>query len=291
MSVVELKNYKVHYETYGDKTNPPLLFGHSFLWNSDLMWKDQVAYLSKHYYCITLDLVGHGKSGDLPLGSEPYSLAALADDTKEILEKIGIEKSFIVGLSVGGMWAAHLAVRHPEKVAGLVLMNTDLDAETPERQEEYLSLMDALEKGGMTPEMIDTITPYFFTKENMEKNIEIISQFKNNLSDLSTTRLATITNVGKAIFGRESLLSELEKLEIPVQIITGSEDMARIPAESKRMAKIIPGAGLTVIEGAAHASSVEKPEDVNHAIAHFLEGAITETSWMASSHCGAEMAL
>ena len=86
------------------------------------MWQAQIAYLKKDYRCIVPDLWSHGQSDPLPYPD--CSLERLADDYWQFAQSLSLKKFALVGLSVGGMWAVHLALAHPEAVSALVLMDT-----------------------------------------------------------------------------------------------------------------------------------------------------------------------
>ena len=166
MPYTKVNNRKIYYEVYGNGT--PILFGHSFLWDRS-MWNPQIEYLKKNFCCVIPDLWGHGKSDTL-LESN-YSLESLSKDYKEFMDSIAIESYSIVGLSIGGMWGANLALQYPEKVKKLVLMDTYLGLEPLEKQKLYLNMIDVIEKCGFIPdELIEQITPIFFSPKTLKNN-------------------------------------------------------------------------------------------------------------------------
>ena len=105
----------------------PILFGHSYLWDGR-MWSAQIAHFKAQHRCITPHLFGHGP-GDAPLPEDCHNVSDLARIYSDFMGALGIDRYVVVGLSVGGMWAAHLAKIAPEAVRGMALMDTYLGAE------------------------------------------------------------------------------------------------------------------------------------------------------------------
>lgn len=110
----------------------PVVLLHAFPLDHD-MWQ-RVLPLADHLRLIIPDLRGFGRSaGAAADPPAPLSIAQLADDVAGLLEALHVsEPAVIVGVSMGGYVAQHLAVRHPERVSRLVLVDTKFAADTPE---------------------------------------------------------------------------------------------------------------------------------------------------------------
>ena len=272
LKFLAINGRRVCYQDVGEGF--PVLFGHSYLWDH-AMWAPQVAQLSKMYRCIVPDLWGHGQSAALP--KVPYSVEEVADDMAALLEALQIESYAVVGLSVGGMWAAHLALRDPDKVRALVLMDTFLGAEPENAKARYFAMLDLAEKSGSFPlPLIDQILPMFFSARTLRAGLPLVSAFQKTLVNLPAAAIPSIVQLGRAIFGRDSLEQQLPYIDVPTLIMVGREDLPRPVAEAERMARLIPGAQLRVIENAGHISNLEKPEVVIGHLAEFLRNAIDE---------------
>lgn len=109
----------LHYTISG--TGEPLVFLHGAYINSEI-WQYQNAYFKKNYQVITLDMRGHGKSDSSEL--DEYSVATFGEDLIELLDKLGIERFTICGLSLGAMVAQYVAAQYPQRVRSLVLVGT-----------------------------------------------------------------------------------------------------------------------------------------------------------------------
>ena len=99
-----------------------VLLGNSFLWDAQ-MWRPQIDALATHYRVIAPDLWGHGGSGPLPPGT---TMRGLAEHHLALMDHLEIGRFAVVGLSVGAMWAAELALMAPDRVAGVALVNSAL---------------------------------------------------------------------------------------------------------------------------------------------------------------------
>ncbi len=270
MSTINIKTQTMYYEDYG--SGFPIVFGHSYLWDS-AMWKPQVEALSASYRCIVPDLWGHGRSEGPP--AEPYSVEELAEDMWTFTQSLGLEQFAVIGLSVGGMWAAHLALKHPEAVSALVMMDTYLGPEPAESQARYFGMLDIVaQTGAIPPPMQDAILPLFFSPVTMQQAPDLVSRFKADLSSIEATRIPGIVGLGRGIFARASQLERLPEITAPTMVIVGADDRSRPPHEAQQMAEIIPGARLEVIAEAGHISNLEQPGPVTQLLERFLRQAL-----------------
>ena len=111
---------RIHWESHGESRGPAVVLVQG-LGLSSRFWFDQPARLSKHQRVITLDNRGTGRS-DKP--RRPYRLPQMADDVARVIREANAGPAIVVGISMGGMIAQHVAMRHPKDVAGLVLIAT-----------------------------------------------------------------------------------------------------------------------------------------------------------------------
>jgi len=253
----------------------PVLLGHSFLWDSQ-MWQAQTAQLKTNYRCIVPDLWSHGQSDPLPYVA--CSLETLANDYWQLTQSLSLEKFAVVGLSVGGMWAAHLALAHPEAISALVLMDTYVGAEPEIPKGVYLSLLDEMEHDNkITPALANKIAPYFFARNTKEQQSHLVENFIKDLLATPAQHIAGKIALGRTIFNRSSLLEKLKNIDVPTLIIVGEEDIPRPAHEAKKMAQLIPHAQLEIIPKAGHICTVEQPQYVTSIIDHFLEQTLQVT--------------
>ena len=128
-----------------------VVLGSSFLWDAE-MWRPQIDALSPHYRVVVPHLWGHGGSGPLPAATK--DLRDLARQNLALLDHLGIQRFAMVGLSVGGMWGAELALLAPEQVTALALIDTYLGAEPAESRARYFAVLDAVAATRSLPDAV-----------------------------------------------------------------------------------------------------------------------------------------
>ncbi|MBD8240425.1 alpha/beta fold hydrolase [Pseudomonas fluorescens] len=266
MPIAVIDGQPLHYLDQG--TGPAVLLGSSYLWDRD-MWAPQIEALSQQYRVIVPELWGHGESGQLP--TQTRSLDDLARQNLALLDHLDITQINLVGLSVGGMWGARLALQAPERINSLVLLETYLGAEPEATRQYYFSLFKMIEDAGAIPEpLLDVIAPIFFRPE-IDRKSALYQDFRTSLQAFSRDRLLqSIVPLGRLIFSRDDVLEQLSDLDADTTLVMcGEQDKPRPPAESKEMAELI-GCALTLIPDAGHISSRENPDFVNEALLTFL---------------------
>jgi len=243
---------------------PVLLFGHSYLWDS-AMWAPQIEVLKGRYRCIVPELWGHGDSDVLPEGG--CTLATLARDHLALLDALGIEEFVLVGLSIGGMWGVELARLVPERLKGLVLMDSFVGLEPQITCERYLGMLAMIEQVGSIPApIIEQVAPIFFANQPYAA---LLSDFKARLAVWPADKIAAMVAVGRSFVTREDRIEWLEEITVPALVMTGCEDKARPVLEGYLMAEVL-NCPFKEIPAAGHISSIENPSFVNHALDSFL---------------------
>jgi pimeloyl-ACP methyl ester carboxylesterase len=267
MPYLTISNSRLFYEDTG--SGFPLLFGTSFLWDAS-MWAPQVETLSRSYRCIVPELWGHGRSGSIP--STPYSLDLLAEDMDDLTRQLGLDKYAVIGLSVGGMWAPRLALRRPDKVKALVMLDTFVGDEPKETQALYFGMLDVAEKlQKFPPPIIDKVVPMFFSPVTLQSDSPLPARFRTFLEAATPEQLPSIVALGRAIFSRPSILDRLGEIRCPTLFMVGEHDRPRPVHESQTMANLIPGSRVEIVPNAGHISNLENPEFVTGKIKKFLQ--------------------
>lgn len=155
MTIVQNRGIEIFFEDSG--AGPPVVLGHSFLC-SGKMWREQVPALAAKFRVINPDLRGHGRSGHV---ARPFSLYDALSDVIAVLDQLGIERASWCGLSIGGMVALRAALARPDRVAGLILLDTDAGAETAPRKLKYHAMGAGVRVIGLRP-FLPSITRLMF---------------------------------------------------------------------------------------------------------------------------------
>lgn len=266
MPLFTIDGQALHYMDQG--TGPAVLLAGSYLWDQ-AMWAPQIAALSAHYRVIALDLWGHGQSGPLPQGTT--SLDDIARQAQALLDHLEIDRVTLVGLSVGGMWGARLALSAPQRINGLVLMDTYVGVEPEPTRQYYFSLFKQIEDSGAISEpLLDIVVPIFF-RPGIDPQSALYQNFRANLAALPSERLRqSIVPMGRITFSRDDLLPRLGELNpATTLVLCGDQDKPRPPSEAQEMAELI-GCPCVLVPEAGHISSLENPEFVTEVLFTFL---------------------
>jgi pimeloyl-ACP methyl ester carboxylesterase len=271
MPYLTLKDRRIYYEDRG--TGFPLLFGHSYLWDS-AMWEPQLEALSASYRCLAPDLAAHGRSDAPP--ETAYSVEALAEDHWAVASALNLDRLAIVGLSVGGMWGVHLTLNHPEAIAALVLLDTFVGPEPEENRLRYFGMLDIVEQAGAVPApMLDAVASLMFSPVTIQRSPDFVGRFKAALESTPAERVPGVVGIGRGIFTRRSMLDRLHEIHVPTMVVVGADDVSRPPHEARQMAEAIPGARLEVIANAGHICNLEQPGQVTELLQSFLDEALS----------------
>lgn len=257
-------------------SGPVIVLGSGFLGDAET-WLPQIDALAARHRVIVPELWGHGLSGPLP--NAVGSMRDVARQYIEFFDALNVERCTIVGISMGGMWGAELALMAPERVAGLVLMDTSLAAEPAATYAAYNQLLDVIEQYAGFPEpVIAAAAPLFFSQTVESRDPTLLSAFKARLRSWDSNRVTdSVVPLGRLIFDRREALAELSTLQMPVLVATGADDQARSIAEGRAMAEQI-GCPFVEIPGAGHTPSLEAPDFVNQLLEDFLASQLSEQS-------------
>lgn len=268
MSTFSINSKTMHYLDKGE--GPVLIFGHSYLWDNE-MWAPQIEVLSEHYRCIVPDLWSHGQSDAAP--GNTRNLTDYAKDVLSLIDHLKIETFSLIGLSVGGMWAAELTLLAAERVESLVLMDTFVGLEPEVTHSKYIAMLDIISELQKVPEVIiEQIMPMFFAGNVEQENPELLRKFHNGLQSIAGQQAIDVAQIGRMVFERRDAFDDIEKFSLPTLIMVGMQDTPRPPFESQLMQDAISGSQLVLIPDAGHISNLEQPEFVSDKLVTFLEG-------------------
>jgi 3-oxoadipate enol-lactonase len=203
-----------------------------------------------------------------------YDLDNLAVDAAQLIERMGNPPCHFVGFSMGGMVALRLAIRRPELLRSMVLMNTSADLEDNKdlRQAKMLRFFTRWLGPRVT---VGRVMPFFFSDdftEDPERQVEV-EEWRGHF--LANDRVG----VSRAVLGvleRQGVADELDKIQTPTLIICGEKDVATTPEKSQKMHAAIKGSQLVTIPRSGHMTPVQEPEAVNAALEAFYRSQIPD---------------
>lgn len=275
-----VKGKKIFFETVGEglesatpelKPRPTFVvlhcasgFDHGYL-------RGGLDVLSLFGQVVYLDLPGAGRSWDVDLNT--VTLESMADDVSDVIDYLGIKNSFILGHCAGGFVAQHFAIRHPEKLCGLLLINTApsyqkihddvpnplLSDRAPEDVVKTCLRVYApgvVTEETLTPElvgkMMKEVGPYFFAPDNMKMAEAVFSFTGMNVAMLD--RFVT------ELYPAYDLRSEVHNITAPTLIISGDQDWLTTPSGSRFLHQQIVNSAHIEFEDTCHLAFAEAPK-------------------------------
>lgn len=257
------------YAASGDSDRPAVVFVHGFL-GSSADWKDAMSALGDRVLCIAVDLPGHGASLGLP--PEAYTFEGAAHRVLGVLDDLGRERATLVGYSMGGRLALYLALRHPERCAGLFLESASPGLEH-EKERATRRAADAeralrLETEDLEEFLHDWYRQPLFASlsrddESLQRTIE--TRLRNDPAELAKSLR------GMGTGDQPPLWQELAGLRAPALAVAGELD-EKFVALSRRMEDSNPRIRTAVVPGVGHNVRVEAPEAYLALLKEYLQG-------------------
>jgi len=258
MATYERDGVRIHFEDSGGD-GPPILWSHGFLMDHT-MFDAQVEGLPGHRH-IRWDQRGFGRTQ----ATGRFTYWDSADDAIGLLDHLGIEQAVLAGMSQGGFLSLRAALAHPHRVRALILIDTQAGPEDAEHLESYQGMLEALSGGDEATRsaVFDVVGGLILGDPALEAEWKV---------RWMATEPARIVDPGGALLDRDDITDRLGEITCPALIVHGTADTA-IPIEKAELlrAGLADCRDLVPVEGAAHAPNMTHPEQVDAAIARFLD--------------------
>jgi pimeloyl-ACP methyl ester carboxylesterase len=194
----------------------------------------------------------------------------MADDVVELLDVLHITEPVVLGgLSMGGYVALSLAVRHPIRIRGLMLMDTRAAADTPEAARTREATALAVLAAGRATSLVETMMPRLFCPMTLAQRPERVAPLRDVMEAMSPQGIAGAL---RGMAGRPDRRPDLAGIAVPTLVLVGAEDVITPPTEVEAMAGAISNARFETIPQAGHMAPYENPSAVNAVILDFLRG-------------------
>lgn len=269
---IEVNGVNVHYKIYG-KDEPVLILLHGF-GASLFSWHEVTTPLAEYGTVIAYDRPAFGLT-ERPLeweGENPYSQDAQVELVIGLMDALGVEKATLVGNSAGGTVSMLTALKYPERIESLILVDP------------------AVYAGGGAPAWIRPVlgTPQMrhlgplFARQIQAQGVEFIKTAWHDPRKISQATFdgyqkpLQVENWDKALWeltlsSRESGLAErVKEFALPILVITGDDDRIVPTEQSLRLAEELPNAALAVIPQCGHLPHEECPDEFMQAVQDFL---------------------
>jgi pimeloyl-ACP methyl ester carboxylesterase len=265
MPFAKIGSINIHYETYGEGEPLLLIMGFGL---PGSVWVPMLPMFTG-FKCIYFDNRGTGQS-DKPDGS--YSISEMAEDALGVLRAVGISKAKVFGVSMGGMIAQELTLRHPETVEKLVLGCTWAGGPTAKQAapEVIANLMAATAMMRSDPsKAMDLLLPILFPSDFVAAHPELKSMFLAGLSMGPQTPPQTGERQAAGIM-QFNAYDRLPQIKCPVLIVHGDKDVLVPPENAQIIKSRIPHAELSMVHGGGHAFQSADPIGVHQKIVSWL---------------------
>lgn len=232
---------------------------------SHAMWFEQAKVLSKYYRVIRYDMLGHG--GSARTDSE-LDLSAFAEQLKNLLDYLNIDRCHLIGFSLGALVAQAFAVSSSYRLDKLVLMNSVYARNEEQRLAIYERALKVATKGNK--DSAEAAITRWFSEEYRNKNSDLIQLILTQL--LGNNHLDYLRAYCVFAMSDASLADKLDLIKTETLVITGALDVGSTPEMSKRMHDALPNSILIVVEGQRHMLPIEAPDITNQHLLDFFEG-------------------
>lgn len=254
---IRYKNTPIHYTKQGKGT--PLVLLHGFL-ESGVMWDNFIPVWSENHTIITIDLLGHGKTG---CTGYIHTMEEMAEAVLAVLKHENIETAIFTGHSMGGYVTLAIAEKYPEKVSSLILLNSTPRPDSPEKQENRERSIRLIKTNRAS--FIGMAISNLFAENNRERLQEEINKLKTEALQFPVQGIIAALEGMKIRKDRTKVLSRFSK---PKFIIAGSKDPI-MPVNELREIATQSNTVFYELDG-GHMSTIENPEDLKKVFGEIL---------------------
>lgn len=259
---VTIAGGSVEVDDHGQGT--AVLLVHGFPLSSEI-WGPIRPSLSAEARSVTPDLLGFGRS-DKPVRT--LSIDDLADDVIAVADALGIEQFVLGGHSMGGYVALSVAERWRERLLGLALVDTRAEADDEAGRERRDEAVRLLRDGGRA-EFLDSFVPNLVGETTKQRGGRLLADLRAIAEEIPDHVLVACL---EAMRDRPDRRGLLDGFDLPVLVVVGEEDGVTPPAQARAMVERLPHGILSVVPGAGHTPSVERPIAFADTLAGFVAG-------------------
>jgi pimeloyl-ACP methyl ester carboxylesterase len=258
MSVASVNGAQIAYDDTGG-SGPAIVLAHGFLMDRS-MFDPQVAALRDNYRVITWDERGFGET---VFDEQPFTYWDLAADCIALLDHLGIDTAVVGGMSQGGFISLRVALIAPERVRGLILLDTQAGTEDPEVIPLYQGMADDWVANGPSDEIASMVGGLIIGDPLL--NEPWIARLKSRPKESLALPMQTLVT-------RDDVTARLGEIPMPALVVHGTADVAISMDKAETLANGLDGCNRVVsVEGGTHAANLTHPAEVNRAIVSFLD--------------------
>ena len=264
---LRLPDYRYHIECRGQKTSPPLLFLHGFM-GSCHDFSPLIEQLESQFYCVGLDLPGHGQTQVLG-NEECYQMDAIASSLIQVLDQLNLSPCHLLGYSMGGRLALYLALHYPNAFQTVILESTSPGLQTAQERVQRLQQDHAIARR-LETEKLESIVDWWYDQP-LFKSLKDDPSFEpmlhrrrqNNPDELA--RSLRQISTGK----QPSLWEKIPSLDLPCLWVVGEQDK-KFMSLGLQIHLLNPGIQLQPLVSTGHNIHLESPNAFAQVIRQFI---------------------
>ena len=269
---VQVGRMRLHYLDWGNKHLPPMVFLHGGALNAHT-WDLVCLALRDEYRCIALDQRGHGDSDWSP--DADYSMSAQLADTKGFVDKLGLDRFTLVGMSLGAINSLAFAIAHPERLNALVIIDAGPEIRRPGSSRirdfvngvaETVTIDGIIEKALQFNPRRD---PTILRRSLMHA---LRQQPDGSWKWKYDRRRFQVLDQEKHRSERAALADGLNRITCPTLIVRGGESDVFHEEDGIRLAQRLPDGKFVTVPGAGHTVQGDNPKDLVAELRRFLAG-------------------
>jgi pimeloyl-ACP methyl ester carboxylesterase len=247
---------RYHVEGPAQSVGPVLVFVHC--WSCDRhLWDEQVAHFAKNYRVVTLDLAGHGESGQ---GRKEWTIPAFGQDVASVVRALDLKRVILIGHSMGGPVILEAARALPGRVAGLVPVDTLLNAAKVTSAKEASEFFAPL-RAGYKPAVAKFMRAALFVPSTDPKLVDrLVAQAQARPPAIAVAALEHADTYDAR--------PALQEIKAPIPAINGD----KYPTDVEGNRKLAPQYQMTLMKATGHYLMLEAPQRFDG----ILEGVIGE---------------
>jgi len=262
---VRTNGQEIYYEIHGD--GPPLVLVMGIGYDSSLWTLQQVPALSTRFQVVILDNRDAGRSSR---ANHPYTIADMADDVAGLLDALDIQRTHLLGLSMGSMIGLEFALRHADRLDRLVLTGTG--AAPAQSAVDPIHIWNWVKSNDPSGEVFGGqqftwlfSSAFLRNKQAVQETIALLASNPNPVQPEAYDRQAQA-------YLRFDALDRLGGIKAPTLVIAGEQDLLTPPWVSREVADGIPGARFEIVkgDGSSHVMPLERSDDFNELVLGFL---------------------
>ncbi|MCX7878317.1 MAG: alpha/beta hydrolase [Ignavibacteria bacterium] len=247
---------------YGEVKEKTIIFIHAFPLTEE-MWKPQTEALRGEFRVITYDLRGFGKSD---YGDGHFTIDMHVGDLISIIDTLNINKPVICGLSMGGYIVLRAIELYQNRFSGAILACTKSEADNNPAKIKRSDQMVLL-KSGRKDEFTESFVNSALSEVSISSKTEVVEFIKKIISE---QKVESICAGLMSLAARTDTTDSLEKIDIPLLIISGREDRLVPPEFSKILYGKTKNSEIVVINECGHFPNLEKPDEFNKSVRDYM---------------------